>query len=171
MHLVINFSADVDTKSFLGLDEDYIEGLLNSVIDYIFVDDNVALLTSYKDIFERDYESIEIDFSFVDDISIRDMNKQYRGVDSATDVLSFALLEGAGSEVFNFPVLSLGSVVVSVETLIEQAKQNNVSNVAELVYLFSHGVLHLLGLHHDTDDAYENIISIQKRVVKNVLNK
>lgn len=94
---------------------------------------------------------VELSVSLVDDATMRRLNRRYRGIDRATDVLSFALREGevgpAGS-----PEL-LGDVVLSVATARRQAAERGVSLLCELTTLLAHGVLHLLGHDHATARA------------------
>jgi len=121
---------------------------------------------SYEDL-KKNYKELEIDLYLCDNQEIQKLNKEYRNIDQPTDVLSFSMLE---SEVnFNLPILHLGEIIISIDKLVEQAQQNKHSNLHELVYLTSHGVLHLLGLHHKTDDNYNKIVSIQNEVVSNIL--
>ena len=90
----------------------------------------------------------------IDDPQIHDMNREYRGYDKPTDVLSFALndtIEGVppSPKLPGMPV-SLGDVVISVETAERQAKTHGISLNAELALLGVHGVLHLLGYEDET---------------------
>lgn len=92
-------------------------------------------------------ENAEVSLVFVDDDYIAGLNRQYRGVDGPTDVLSFAMLEGPampGDE--DEPML--GDVVISLETARRQAAEYGHSFTREVAYLTVHGVLHLLGYDH-----------------------
>ena len=91
----------------------------------------------------------EVSVVFVDDDYIRRLNRQHRGVDSPTDVLSFAMLEGeplTGKE----EELILGDVVVSLPAAQRQCSEYGHSFAREVAYLIAHGVLHLLGYDHQT---------------------
>lgn len=96
-----------------------------------------------------DAKVAEVGVVLVDDEKIRDFNKQYRNVDRSTDVLSFALQEGApmpGGEAL------LGDVLISLETALRQAVEYGHSVERELAYLIVHGVLHLLGYDHTAEE-------------------
>ena len=84
--------------------------------------------------------------SVVNDSTIRVLNRDYRGKDKPTDVLSFSLVEG---EVGAFPSISLGDVVISVETAQRQAKELQLSLQSEILRLLVHGILHLSGFDHE----------------------
>lgn len=82
-----------------------------------------------------------------DDSEIHQLNREYRGVDRPTDVLSFSQQEG------EFPSIApdlLGDVVISLETAKKQAVEQGHSLEEELFILLAHGILHLLGYDHET---------------------
>ena len=85
----------------------------------------------------------------VDDEYIKNLNAQYRGLDRATDVLSFALDEGAEPDIIDGPEEKLlGDIVISLDTACRQAEEYNHSVEREISYLTVHGLLHLLGYDH-----------------------
>ena len=94
-----------------------------------------------------DPDKAEISLSFVSKEEIRRLNKMYRNVDSHTDVLSFPLVEDFEA-VEDDEELLLGDVVICREQAREQAKEYGHSEEREVVYLFAHSVLHLLGYDH-----------------------
>lgn len=83
---------------------------------------------------------------FTDDKEIAELNFQYREKEGPTDVLSFALQEGEGTE---FGGEMLGDVVISVETMFRQAATIGHPPEDEFLRLLIHGVLHLLGYDHE----------------------
>jgi probable rRNA maturation factor len=92
---------------------------------------------------------LEAAFRLCDDAAIRDLNRAYRRKDKPTDVLAFALREGEGGALH--PSL-LGDVVISVPTARRQARRRGVEGLyAELLFLASHGLCHLLGYDHPND--------------------
>lgn len=98
-------------------------------------------------------EHVEVSVVFADDEYIRELNHQYRGIDKATDVLSFALDEGEEPDVVDGPEESLlGDIVISLETAIRQAEEFGHSLERELSYLTIHGMLHLTGYDHETPE-------------------
>ncbi len=94
--------------------------------------------------------SAEISVSFVDNEQIREMNRQYRDKDSATDVLSFPLGEnGRYDENHETGAKILGDIVLSMPKAVEQAKTYGHSLEREVGYLTAHSMLHLLGYDHE----------------------
>jgi len=100
----------------------------------------------------------EISLVFMDDYGIQELNKEYRGKDMPTDVLSFALLETGEDEltiIDGEQELLLGDIIISLETAWRQAQEYNHSLEREISYLMVHGLLHLLGYDHMTDEDQE----------------
>lgn len=88
-----------------------------------------------------------VSISFVDDKKIRELNKEYRDKDEVTDVLSFNIdEEDAEGEYY------LGDIIVNVEQAKRQANDYGNSVEEEISELVAHGMLHLMGIHHEGDD-------------------
>lgn len=97
---------------------------------------------------ERIAESLtdqEIELIVTDDGEIREMNRDFRGIDRATDVLSFPLDP--------MPMAPLGSIVVSLDHVRSGAERFGHTEADETALLFIHGLLHLLGYDHECDDG------------------
>ncbi len=98
---------------------------------------------------------VEVGVSLVGDRKMEELNKQFCKLDETTDVLSFPLENDAtklGSKGFaKFPdkILRLGDVIVSYPQALKQAAENNILVEEEIKSLVQHGVLHLLGIHHE----------------------
>jgi probable rRNA maturation factor len=93
---------------------------------------------------------IEVSVVLADDDYIHELNRQYRGKDCPTDVLSFALNEGEEPEIIDGPEESLlGDIIISLETATRQAAEFGHSLERELAFLTVHGMLHLLGYDHE----------------------
>ncbi len=93
----------------------------------------------------QDLTSQDVELILVSDEEIRKLNKRYRGIDKATDVLSFPLEKS--------PNALLGSIVISVDHIEKAAKTLGHSEQEELALLFIHGLLHLLGYDHEVDSG------------------
>lgn len=109
----------------------------------------------------------EISISFVDNNRIRELNRDFRNIDSITDVLSFPLLD-EDSIVFEDLEPMLGDIVISVEKAKEQAEEFNHSLEREIVYLIVHSVFHLLGYDH-MDENQKNIMrNKEKEIIREI---
>jgi len=101
-----------------------------------------------------------------DDDAIRELNRQYRGIDSPTDVLSFAQDEGDDDFAAGVGENVLGDIVISVETARRQAKQSNKALEEEIDVLVAHGVLHLLGYDHAEPDDEKRMFDRQSEILE-----
>ena len=111
-----------------------------------------------------------ISVSFVDKAEIRRLNKEYRGVDKATDVLSFPAFEfgtiPAEEELEEDEELALGDVVICEEVCRRQAEEYGHSEEREIIYLFVHSVFHLLGYDHETEDGKQDMRAREEAVME-----
>jgi probable rRNA maturation factor len=106
--------------------------------------------------------SCELSILLTDNDTIRDLNRLHRGIDSPTDVLAFPMREGF--EMAHFPAGSapelLGDIVISLDRTQRQATEQGHSFEYEMAFLFTHGLLHLLGY---TDEEPEELEEIKRR--------
>lgn len=118
--------------------------------------------------FDRD---AEISVMFTDNEGIRVLNAQHRGIDRATDVLSFPMLEyDDDGEMFDDPgdiedELCLGDIVISLERAAEQAEEYGHSFEREVGFLTVHSMLHLLGYDHMTEEEEKEMFGFQKEIL------
>lgn len=145
----------------------------------IYMDNRQSLISVEKDLEENIKEIIdyalkeeqvlipyEVSLIFVDNEAIREINLDTRGIDRATDVLSFPMLDYEDKKVFkecylghefsiidlNEGNLVLGDIVLSLERAKEQSEEFGHSFIREVCYLVTHSILHLLGYDHMEDD-------------------
>lgn len=123
-------------------------------------------------------QGIEVDISIVSNEVIHELNKEYRGIDRPTDVLSFALEEDVDEAPnFNFDSFSdledgnvvskhLGDIIISFEKTVEQAADYGHSVERELAFLAVHGFLHLNGYDHQTEEEEKEMFSLQEEVLE-----
>lgn len=142
-------------------------------VDYIddnnlISEDNKNMLTNLihytleKEGIEFNYE---VSMSFVTDQEIKELNNAYRGINEATDVLSFPLIEDFTIE-FSDYVYPIGDVVISIDKVNEQSINYNHSFERELAFLTVHSLLHLLGYTHETNETEKEMFSRQKFILK-----
>ena len=110
--------------------------------------------------------SFEVNIIVTTDEKIRAFNRQYRDVDAPTDVLSFPILDGE-----TLPVecqsghILLGDIVISRDTALRQAQEDEVSLEQMVAWLLSHGMLHLMGVNHDTEEMRQAMNESEKAIL------
>ncbi len=95
----------------------------------------------------QEQERAEISVTFVSGQEIRTLNREYRDTDRVTDVLSFPQFDDL-NDLPDFGDICLGDVVICRERAAEQAEEFGHSFEREIIYLFTHSILHLLGYDH-----------------------
>lgn len=107
---------------------------------------------------EKFGKSTEISVLFVDNEQIREINNDFRQIDSPTDVLSFPMLDFGGNKIIEnvgdsyLGTVVLGDIVLSLERAASQAVEYGHSFEREVGFLVCHSMLHLLGYDHETDE-------------------
>lgn len=105
----------------------------------------------------------EFNIILIDDERIQNINKAYRHIDRATDVISFALEDNPDIKYDDFRLL--GDIYISLDRCFAQAKEYNHSNLRELCFLATHGILHLLGYDHMEKEAETEMFAIQDELL------
>lgn len=109
----------------------------------------------------------EVSFSFVSEDEIRRLNAAYRQKDAVTDVLSFPQYDDL-DELDNEEAICLGDVVICRSVARRQAEEYGHSYERELIYLFVHSILHLLGYDHMEDDERQEMRSREEEVMEKI---
>lgn len=126
----------------------------------------------YKVLNQKSYLKAELVFQ--DSMGIHDLNRITRGVDSVTDVLSYPSLDGIRGKIL-FPddcvtelegkYIFIGSIVLCEEKIRSQAKEYGNTYEQEREYLIIHGLLHLMGYDHMTDEDKTEMRTLEKQVL------
>lgn len=136
------------TINDLGLYKDY--SYLNELIEYAL-----------------DYLQVKnaiLSIIFVDEKTIREINRDYRQQDRVTDVISFAF-EDNENIVYNDMCRPLGEIYICIPRMIEQAKEYGHSEKRELSFLTIHGLLHLLGYDHMNAKQEKEMFELQELIL------
>ena len=109
-------------------------------------------------------KNYDVSVTIVDDETIHKMNKEYRGIDRPTDVLSFAFND-YDEGIVDEPINELGDIIISIETCKRQAKEYGHSFEREMCFLFTHGFLHLLGYDHMKKEDEVKMFAMQDTIL------
>jgi len=104
---------------------------------------------------------------------IHELNKEYRGIDKETDVLSFAIEDGSDEdEILDMMdytgVREIGDIIINLDRVDLQAREYGHSKRREMCFLFTHGLLHLLGYDHMNKDDEEEMFELQEKILTNL---
>ena len=120
---------------------------------------------------DKIFDTVVFDIVLCNDAEIHRINREYRNIDRPTDVITFAIFaDSPDNEKFIFDgEINLGEIIISLDTIKKQAEENKTTFDDELRLITAHGILHLLGFDHLTEDDYNFVVSVQNKV-KSVLN-
>ena len=129
---------------------------------------SVEATLAYEEI-DRD---LEVSVTFIDNEGIRKLNRSYRKIDKATDVLSFPLFDFEGDKDAMEDELCdmLGDIVISLERAAEQAEEFGHSFEREVAFLTVHSMLHLLGYDHERSEEDDEIQCAAQREIMDKLD-
>lgn len=105
-------------------------------------------------------ESVEFDVNIVTSTQIKNINNKYRKINKVTDVISFA---NRDNKTVMVPLL--GEIFICLSRAKEQAKDYGHSLQRELIFLFTHGLLHLLGFDHQTPKQEKQMFSLTDKII------
>lgn len=140
--------------------------------NYSIVDNNLYQNYDYlNEVINHTLEAMDAKESiftiiFVTKEEIHELNKQYRGVDRVTDVISFALEDV--NDVSLSDIRVLGDIYICIDRMKEQAIEYNHSETRELSFLTVHGLLHLLGYDHQTKEDEEIMFNLQRKILNDL---
>ncbi len=144
---MIDFVYENEVETF---NEDYEEDFLK------IIETTLELLNITDD--------VEVSAILINDERIHEINREYRSIDRSTDVISFALEDNEQFFVEGMP-RSLGDIFISVDHAYAQAKEYGHSLKREMCFLFTHGLLHLLGYDHMNEEDEKEMFGLQKQIL------
>ncbi len=138
-------------------------GLFNETEENLDDDFKIVLKVLKNGLKILDLKKLEFNVIIVDNNYIHELNKNYRGIDRETDVISFALED---DKTFNPKERVLGDIYISIDKVHSQALEYGHSNTRELCFLAVHGMLHLLGYDHMKKEDEEVMFSLQDKILE-----
>ena len=127
-------------------------------------DDVSQYIKLIKKVFKKVKSKMFFNIIFVDNDMIQQINRDYRGIDRVTDVITFALHENP-EEILKGSEYELGDVFICVERALEQAKDYGHSIEREIGFLSVHGYLHLIGYDHMTLEDEKEMFTLQEEIL------
>ena len=140
------------------------------------------ILTSYlnrPDIYEKSclygqsFDTITFDILYCDGEKTHQINKEYRNKDYVADIITFAIFADEQPEqrfIFDGEI-NLGEIILALDKITQSAQEKNVTKEEELCFLLAHGIMHLLGFDHQTEEDYNFIVNAQNKALEMVEDK
>ena len=109
-------------------------------------------------------KSYEISFLMVNNDYIKELNVNYRSEDSATNVLSFPMIDSNSLQHENI----LGDVAISIDKILSESNEQKIEVYEYLAKISIHGILHLLGYNHISDNDYVVMNQLEEKIIKKI---
>lgn len=146
---------EVDEKKFIDIAKKILDFYLSEVLEQ-------SCLNGFE------YDTISFDFLYCDSKKTHEINREYREKDYPADIITFAIFADSEEKFIFDGEINLGEVIIALDKVIEEAEKKGVAKEHELAFLISHGILHLLGFDHQTEEDYNFIIELQNRALEYV---
>lgn len=117
---------------------------------------------------ELDFNTISFDILFCDSKKTHEINKEYRHKNYPADIITFAIFADSEDKIIFDNEINLGEIIIALDKVKEEAEKNNVKDIYELYFLIAHGILHLLGFDHQTEEDYNFVVETQKNALKEI---
>ncbi len=114
---------------------------------------------------DEDVADAEVAVMLTDDDGIRTLNRNWRGIDKPTNVLSFPALQPQGDRKEGAAPPMLGDIAIAYQTMRREADEEQKPFDHHLSHLAVHGFLHLIGYDHETDDDAEEMEALERRIL------
>ncbi len=152
---------------YWAIDEKFFIDKAREILKFYIVQPEIAEYFCLKN---YEYDILSFDFLYCDSKKTHEINKEYRNKDYPADIITFAIFADTDEdERFIFDgEINLGEVIIALDKVIEESEKKGTSKEYELSFLISHGIMHLLGFDHQTEEDYNFVISMQKKALEAV---
>ncbi len=117
-----------------------------------------------------EYKTVSFDFLFTNSKKTHQINKEYRNKDYPADIITFAVFADSAEDerfVLDFEI-NLGEIIIGLDKIIEESEKKQVEKDTELLFMISHGIMHLLGYDHQTENDFQFVVDNQKLALKSM---
>lgn len=147
----------------LELDEKKALDRAKNILKFYLNEENIF---SRSCLSNKDFNCLSFDILYCDNEKTHQINKEYRGKDYPADIITFAVFADSEEKFIFDGEINLGEIIISLDKVSENAQEKGVNFEDELNFLISHGIMHLLGFDHQTNEDYNFIIEAQTSALK-----
>jgi probable rRNA maturation factor len=119
------------------------------------------------------FDTITFDILYCDGEKTHQINKEYRDKDYVADIITFAIFADEEPEqrfIFDGEI-NLGEIILALDKIAQSAQEKGVTKEEELCFLLAHGIMHLLGFDHQTEEDYNFVVNAQNEALKMIEDK
>ena len=161
----INIFTEVVNKDlFAGIEERYVIDKTRNLLEFFISD-----VGKKSCLYGKEYTSVTLDIVFCDSEKTHELNRDYREKDYPADIITFAIFaDDENSFIFDGDI-NLGEIVIAMDKVRDMVNQDISGSKnwkQELFFLISHGLMHLLGFDHQSEEEYNFVIAEQKKALE-----
>lgn len=149
----------------LEIDEKKAISAAKKILKFYLENEKIFDLSCLK---EQKFNTISFDILYANNEKTHEINREYRQKDYPADIITFAIFADSEEKFVFDGEINLGEIIISLEKTEANANEKGIPFEAELYFLISHGIMHLLGFEHDTNEGYNFIIEAQTSALKKV---
>jgi len=149
------------------IDTEKLEKAIENIFDFYMSCPEIVQNCCLQD---YNFNTVSFDILFCDSERTHELNKKYRQKDYPADIITFAVFaDSPADEIFVLEFeINLGEIIIALDKIVEEADKKEISKESELLFMLSHGILHLLGFDHQTEEDFDFVVSHQKLALKSM---
>lgn len=117
---------------------------------------------------EQEYKNISFDILYCDSTKTHEINKEYRNKDYPADIITFAIFADSDDKFVLDGEINLGEIIIALDKVDEEATKKGTTFNHELAFLISHGIMHLLGFDHQSEEDYNFVVGMQNEALGSI---
>lgn len=124
-------------------------------------------------LYNEDFDTITFDILYCNGEKTHQINKEYRDKDYVADIITFAIFADEEPEqrfIFDGEI-NLGEIMLALDKITQSAQEKGITKEEELCFLLAHGIMHLLGFDHQTEEDYNFVVNAQNEALKTIKDK
>jgi len=151
-----NTNIDIDEKKYLTLAKKIFKFYMKQ--DF-FKDSSV---------FGFDYKTVSFDILYCNNEKTHEINREYRHKDYVADIITFSIFADSDEKFIFDNEINLGEFIISLDKVLEKSDGSKKSFEYELSFLIAHGIMHLLGFDHQTQEDYNFVVEQQNKALESL---
>ena len=151
----INENYEINERKFVNLAKNILKYYLTKIYEKSCLKD-------------CEFKTITFDFVYCDSKKTHEINREYRNKDYPADIITFAIFADSEEKFIFDGDINLGEVMIALDKVEEEAEKKRTTFNFELAFLISHGIMHLLGFDHQTEEEYEFVIKMQNEALESI---
>ena len=148
-------ARDINERKFIDIAKKVLEFYMSEIYEQ-------SCLNGYE------FDTISFDFLYCDSVKTHEINREYRNKDYPADIITFAIFADSEEKFIFDDEINLGEVIIALDKVQEEANKKDSTFEHELAFLISHGIMHLLGFDHQTEEEYNFVVDMQNRALESV---